>query len=150
MDRFPANAHNTQPARYEFVLTNRVDDLTRLSEWINDLANQLQISAKGVFRVELILEEAVTNIINYAYVDNEEHTIRVTLLYLDQTLTVELRDDGIPFDPLQRPEVQLPKTLEEATEGGLGIHLIRSYVDECHYQREADSNVLTLKILNWQ
>jgi len=150
MDRFPANAQNIQPARYEFVLTNRLDDLTQLSQWINDLANQLQISAKGVFRVELILEEAVTNIINYAYVDDEEHTIRVTLLYSDQTLTVELRDDGIPFDPLQRPEVQLPKTLEEATEGGLGIHLIRSYVDECNYQRDEDSNVLSLKIFNWQ
>lgn len=139
---------NADPIRHHLVLINSLDELTVLSDWVSELSRQLPLSSQGTFRLELVLTEAVTNVISYAYKDDEEHKIEVAIDYLDKTLTIELRDDGLPFDPLQRPEVEMPKSLEDATVGGLGIHLIRSYVDECRYQRDGMQNVLTLKIVD--
>ncbi len=139
------SAQNVEPTRHTLVLTNRLDDLAILSEWLGDLSNQLQLSARGAFRLELVLVEAVTNVISHGFEDQEEHKIQVMVDSLDKMLSLEVRDDGIPYDPLQH-KVELPKRLEDAKEGGLGIHLIRSYVDDCHYIRDGNQNVLMMRI----
>ncbi len=139
------SAQDVEPVRYTLVLTNCLDDLAILSEWLGDLSNQLQLSARGAFRLELVLVEVVTNVISHGFEDQEEHQIQVIVDSLDKTLSLEVRDDGIPYDPLQH-KVELPKRLEDAQEGGLGIHLIRSYVDDCHYVRDGNQNVLTMRI----
>lgn len=131
---------------HEVVLKNRLDELTTLSDWVNQLSGQLGMSPQYTFRLELVLVEAVTNIMENAYQDNKEHHIKVILQYQDNTALIQLRDDGLPFNPLQSPELVLPHSLEEAEEGGLGIHLIRSYTDECQYQRTNSENILTMKI----
>ena len=139
---------NAEPVLYTLVLENRLDELTTVSEWINELASQLGISPKGTFRVDLALAEAVTNIIDYAFDDEAEHSIEVTLQYANHKATIQITDDGKPFDPLQAPEVVLPRSLEEAQEGGLGIRLIRHYTDECHYRRQDGKNLLSMVILD--
>jgi serine/threonine-protein kinase RsbW len=64
--------------------------------------------------------------------------------------TVQIKDDGIFFGLLQYPEAALPHRLEDAVEGGLGIHLIKSYSEECNYQRVGSENVLTLVLIDSQ
>ncbi|UBF24576.1 ATP-binding protein [Kovacikia minuta CCNUW1] len=146
MDASAAIVQTVEPESYQLVLKNSPNELNTLTDWINQLANQLQLSANTAFRLEITLAEAITNIIDYAYDDDAEHEIVVLLDYLENTATIELKDGGRPFNPLQHPAVVLPNSLEEATEGGLGIHLIRSYVDECSYRREDNHNVFTLVI----
>lgn len=130
----------------ELVLKSRLDELTTLSQWVEQLSSQLGLSPRGAFRLELVLTEAVTNVIENAYEDDQEHEITITLHYQDHTATVHLIDDGLPFDPLQQPEVVLPTSLDEATAGGLGIHLIRRYTDDSQYQRVGHENILTMTI----
>lgn len=59
-------------------------------------------------------------------------------------LQVQLRDDGQSFNPLDYPEAAQPKSLDEAVEGGLGIHLIRNYAQECRYERRGRENWFTI------
>jgi anti-sigma regulatory factor (Ser/Thr protein kinase) len=131
---------------HEIALKNNLDELATLSEWVEQLSNQLGLSSRCSFRLDLVLTEAVTNIIENAYVDGQDHDISVTLQYEGNRAKIQLKDDGVYFNPLQQPGLILPKSLEDAAEGGLGLHLIRHYSDDCEYHRLEHENVLTLII----
>jgi anti-sigma regulatory factor (Ser/Thr protein kinase) len=147
MDFASASTQDCELIRHELGLKNRFEDLETLSTWIAELLDHIKLSPRGTFRLELVLEEAVTNIVQYAYDEGDtEHDITIALSCQGKMIQVEIRDLGLPFNPLQRPEVVLPSNLEDAHEGGLGIHLIRNYADECHYQRESNQNILTIVI----
>jgi anti-sigma regulatory factor (Ser/Thr protein kinase) len=117
-------------------ITDAVDDLGHKEGWSNDL----------LFRVHLVLEELVLNIIDYGFDDGkDEHDLEVVLVSDDDALTIEITDDGIPFDPLtdaKKPDVDAP--LEDRPIGGLGVHLVRTMMDEVTYEREDGKNHLTL------
>lgn len=117
-------------------ITDAVDDLGHKEDWSNDL----------LFRVHLVLEELVLNIIDYGFDDGkDEHELVVVLMSEDDNLTIEITDDGIPFDPLHDakvPDVDAP--LEDRPIGGLGVHLVRTMMDEVSYRREDGKNHLTL------
>ena len=117
-------------------ITDAVDGLSHRESWSNDL----------LFRVHLVLEELVLNIIDYGLDDgNEDHELEVVLTSEDDNLTIEITDDGIPFDPLK--DAKIPDTdapLEDRPIGGLGVHLVRTMMDEVSYRREDGKNHLTL------
>ena len=129
-------------------IKNRLDDLEAVSEWVNDCADRFQLTPKCAFRLDLILSEAITNVIQNAYRDEVDHIILITLEPKGNTVITELQDDGFPFDPTQNPAITLPTSLETATEGGLGIHLIRSYTEALYYRRQDDRNILTMIVSN--
>ena len=140
-------SQEVQPVVYQFSLTNLtniVEALATLSNWVNILIPQLKLSPRGAFQLELVLVEAVTNIVENAYENAADHEITITLHCQEHTVRVTIKDDGQPFDPFQVPAIELPDSLEDAKEGGLGIHLIRSYTKECHYCREGQYNLLVL------
>jgi serine/threonine-protein kinase RsbW len=62
-----------------------------------------------------------------------------------EELTIEIEDEGIPFDPTlsKQPDLNLP--VEERPIGGLGIFLISKIMDSVTYTREEKKNILTLK-----
>jgi len=128
----------------ELRIRNRLDELARASAWLARFADSLALPAETVFRLDLGLTEAVSNIIAYAYPDAAEHEILLRLQAHPEGVALEIEDDGRPFDPLRAERPPLPASLEEAPIGGLGIHLIRSMLDECHYRREAGKNRLTM------
>ena len=117
-------------------ITDAVDELGHKEDWSNDL----------LFRVHLVLEELVLNIIDYGFDDgNEDHELEVVLISEDDNLTIQITDDGIPFDPLK--DAKIPDTdapLEDRPIGGLGVHLVRTMMDEVSYRREDGKNHLTL------
>ena len=130
--------------QHQLVIKNQTQELTRLSGWVRDLENELGVSAQCWFRLELILEEAVYNSITHAYNDQDEHTITITIQQHGESLLLKIIDDGLPYNPLDDPKPAQPTSLDEASPGGLGIHLIRSYVDEISYRREGSFNILTM------
>ena len=148
MNSASSSSQAVEPVFDTLVIPNRLDELTTVSDWINGVAGQHGISAEITFRLDLVLTEAVTNVIKYAYDDDETHTITISLQFSESMFSIELSDDGRPFDPTRHPEVTLPRSLKEAGEGGLGIHLIRNYTDEYHYRRQDNNNILTMIIYN--
>ena len=90
-------------------------------------------------------DEAVANIIMYAYPTQEQHTILLRVTYSEKQLVFLLTDKGASFDPTQVDEVDVTLSLEERPIGGLGIFLIRSIMNEISYQRIDNENHLMMK-----
>lgn len=139
-----SNNPEINPSDEKIVLENHLDELERLSDWLVEVAKRHELSQRLLFYLELVIAEAVTNVIQNAFTDDEAHKIPLWLGFENDAVVIEIRDDGLLFDPLQYPEAEMPQSLEDATEGGLGIHLIRSYCRECVYRREGNENILTL------
>ena len=97
-----------------------------------------------IFRVNLVLEELGLNIINYGRSDGL-HEIEITLTSEPESLTIEIVDNGRPFDPgRDAPDPQVDSGIADRPIGGLGVHLVRTMMDELHYRREGGRNYLTL------
>lgn len=104
--------------------------------------------AKRVQEVELAVEEALVNIINYAYPERENGDVEVKCgLENQDRFLIEIRDKGIPFDVESHSDPDLNANISERKVGGLGIYLIRKMADEVRYRREGEENVLSLVIL---
>ncbi len=135
-------------AQIQFELKNRLADLDVLCEQVATFCENCGIAKKQKFEINLALDELFTNIINHGFDDEAEHQIHVTCARNDEIVKITIRDDGLPFNPLQAPQPDLKCTFSDREIGGLGIHLIKAYIDQIEYQRDADANVLTLtKIL---
>jgi sigma-B regulation protein RsbU (phosphoserine phosphatase) len=119
-------------------------DLSRLAAWTADVMVELGAAERDRFRVDLALTEAVTNILSYTLAGQPAAEISVEAMASDGMLRVTVSDGGPAFDPLQAPEKILPTRLEDASPGGLGLVLIRSYTDELSYARNDGRNDLTL------
>jgi anti-sigma regulatory factor (Ser/Thr protein kinase) len=127
------------------TISNRVEELATLAGRIEELAEQWELPMPLTMNLNLVLEEIVSNIIFYAYPNGGEHFICITLSMAHGDITIEIEDDGIPFDPttMQQPDINLPA--EDRPIGGLGIFLVSKIMDNVSYTREQEKNKLTLK-----
>jgi anti-sigma regulatory factor (Ser/Thr protein kinase) len=127
-----------------FVIENQIGELSSLAEKIDDLAEEWELSPGLAMNLNLVIEEAVSNIIFYAYNDDSKHEIRITVSLENSRLTIKITDDGNPFNPLaqEQPDINLPAEVRPV--GGLGIFLISQIMDEMKYNRNKNKNILTL------
>lgn len=107
------------------------------------LAEQ-QVSFEAMYLVSLAIEELVTNCIKYGYQDANGHTIDFLLSVDAGVLSLEVVDDGNPFNPLDAPRPDLSLPPEKRPIGGLGLHLLRELADEMRYERRDGTNRLRL------
>jgi anti-sigma regulatory factor (Ser/Thr protein kinase) len=126
-------------------LRNDLSEVQRLNQIVTEFAAQHGLAPELAFRVNLVLEEIVTNVISYGYDDHSEHEISVRLSWQDPRIELEVEDDGRPFNPLEAPEPEIDSPLVERPVGGLGIHLVRKMMDDFEYRREGDKNRLVLR-----
>jgi serine/threonine-protein kinase RsbW len=126
-------------------LRNELSEIQRLNQIVDEFAAQHDLASELVFRLHLVLEEILTNVISYGYEDALEHQIRVRLSWRAPSIEIEIEDDGRAFNPLEAPEPEMAKPLVERRVGGLGIHLVRNMVDDLDYRREAGENRLVLR-----
>ena len=138
-----ARTHGGVPA-VEIVLQNRPEERSRLLKALETFADEHQFSAKVRHAADLALEEHLTNVLKYAYADTALHEIRVRLSCDNRALHVEVEDDGRAFNPLELPPVDTSIPLEERPIGGLGIQLMRQFMDALDYRREAGRNILRM------
>jgi len=130
---------------FAFELTNRSSELATLCERLEGIGATLRLSRRSIFEINLAMDEIFTNIISYGYADQAEHAVRVCVSADGDRLTVVVEDDGVPFNPVERPTPQAPDNVESCKIGGLGIHLVKNLVDELSYSRCGGKNILTLK-----
>ena len=112
---------------------------------LQEFARSANLPLSIVQAADLCLEEHLTNVIQYGLDDGGQHEIGVRFALEQNVFVVEVKDNGRAFDPLQRPEVNTAVPLEEKPVGGLGIHLMRRFMDELAYRRESGRNVLTMR-----
>jgi phosphoserine phosphatase RsbU/P len=127
------------------LLKNDIAEIQRLNQIVTEFADKHNLAPELVYRVNLALEEIVTNVISYGYEDSSEHEISVRLSWNDPCIEIEIKDDGRPFNPLEAPPPDIEQSLLEREIGGLGIHLVRKMMDDLEYRRDNDQNILLLK-----
>jgi len=120
-------------------------ELEKLEGFTADFALKAGLSDKDLFALQIVVEELVTNVIDYGEVPVGEHAATVDLTAQDGLLTIVIRDRGKEYNPLLRedPDVTLPA--EERPIGGLGVHFCKKLTDTQDYERRDGSNVLTMR-----
>ena len=120
------------------VMRNDIEQIPTLAEWLEGL----DIPAELKMPINLALEEAVSNVMLYAY-PNSHGPVFLEFTRTDR-LIFTLTDNGIPFDPTQQAEADTTLSAEERPIGGLGIFLVRQIMDDVQYERMDGKNILTL------
>src|SRR5438105_12865810 len=123
------------PGAITLRITNDFAELERLQREATTFLRDQGVSEGTIYTLTLALEEMITNIIKYGYDDTLAHEIEIELDIRDNQARVAILDDGHPFNPLARPEVDVNKPIEDRDIGGLGIHLVRKMLDEVDYER---------------
>ncbi|MDH7510619.1 MAG: ATP-binding protein [Methanolinea sp.] len=127
-------------------LTIRADrrNLGEVFGFLRQVLGEAGIHERLLPDLELAVEEAVVNIMAHAYPGGEGDLVLGVLTGPDH-VTIEIRDRGVPFNPLLVPEPDTSAPLWEREIGGLGVHLIRSLMDEVSYEFRDGENILTLR-----
>jgi anti-sigma regulatory factor (Ser/Thr protein kinase) len=119
-------------------------ELAKIEPFTAEFASAAGLSDKDLFALQIVVEELVTNVVDYGGVPAGEHAARVNLAAENETLTIVITDRGAEYNPLLRedPDVTLPA--EERPIGGLGVHFCKKLTDAQSYARVDGENILTL------
>ena len=124
---------------------NRLAEIGKAAELIEAFGAAHGLSPEVVFKLNLALDEVVTNIIAHAYDDADEHQIAIRVALDGEGVAVRVEDDGRAFNPLDAPRPDLGLDLAKRPIGGLGVHIVRSVMDALEYRRENDRNILIMR-----
>ena len=126
-------------------LRNRYNELSLLKNTLRQYCEFRELPSNVVFALTLSLDEIVTNVITYGYDDQNEHLIAVKVRSGTGVIEVVVEDDGKPFNPLEFETPDLKCPIDERPIGGLGIYLVKTYMNELEYKRAGGKNCLTMR-----
>ncbi len=138
------NGSLNQQKERRLVLHNSVDQISQLTDFLQEIADEKGLDTSTAMNINLALEEAVTNVIMYAYPEGTDGLVDLEAILRDDSLVFILKDNGTPFDPTAAPEADVTLSAEERKIGGLGIFLVRKIMDTVHYVRSDGQNVLSM------
>ena len=129
---------------FERRIANTFEDLSAAMQECTDALDQAGIPPDAVFAANLVLEELITNTIKYGYDEEGPREIAFLVAADGEKMTIEIIDDGHPFDPFHQEPPDLTLPIEERPIGGLGLHLVKNTMDEYVYRRESEKNIVRL------
>ena len=133
------------------TLINDLKRVPRLNTFIDEACEANGFDMATTMQINLAIEEAVVNVMNYAYPAGTKGDITIEAKANKTEMFFIISDTGTPFDPTAKAEVDITLSAEDRSIGGLGIHLIRQIMDNINYERVDGHNILTLmKKLNKQ
>lgn len=122
----------------------KLDVLHQILKWIREVVEVLGFEKSDLRKIELASEEALVNIMQHAYKGQGTGFVEVTIKQGDKFELI-LKDQGPYFNPLlEKSEINLEIPLEKRLEGGLGIFMMKKYMDHISYQRDGSTNILRL------
>ena len=126
------------------TLHNDISEVPQLNDFIEAVAERLGIEPSSALQLQLAVEEAVVNVMDYAYPPDSVGEVSVATTSDGQCLKIVITDSGIPFDPTEQEKADISLSVEERQIGGLGILLVNEIMDTVSYERKDGKNVLTL------
>jgi anti-sigma regulatory factor (Ser/Thr protein kinase) len=129
---------------YSITIKNKIDELRKLYELLDQIQAEWQIGQDIAFNVNLVFDELVSNAIYYSFDDGEEHDIEVILGNHDGKIVITIIYGGKEFNPLDAPEPDIDSSVEDRKIGGLGIYLVRNLMDSMEYKRENNQNIIVI------
>lgn len=128
----------------QLTLPNDIKTIPQLSEFIEVIGEELEMEMSLIMSLNLALEEAVVNVMDYAYAPGTSGDVSIEVTANETLIEFIISDSGIPFDPTKKEEVDTTLSAEERPIGGLGIHLVREIMDAVSYEYKDNKNILTL------
>ena len=126
------------------VLPCDTSQTERLGEFMEQVCSQAGLDAASSTKLNIAVEEAVVNVMSYAYPADSQGEVRVDADVADGSIVLTVSDSGQPFDPTTVEPADTSLDADDRPIGGLGIHLMRRYTDNLQYERRDGRNVLTM------
>lgn len=131
--------------RKELKLKNQMKELERVNQFIEEIAEELNLDMELQMNLNLVVEEMVVNVISYAYPEGKTADIELLAESDGKELTFVLSDQGKEFDPTMRKSADMNVNPAERDLGGMGIYIVKNIMNEVSYQRLEGKNLLTMK-----
>ncbi len=127
------------------TLSNDVQQVPQLSAFVDEVCEAMGFDMTTTMQINLAIEEAVVNVMNYAYPQGVKGEVNIEAVANSKRLKFVLRDSGVAFDPTAKDDADTTLAAEDRPIGGLGIHLVKELMDSVNYERVDGHNVLTLR-----
>jgi len=127
------------------VLPNDTQEVPRLNAFVEEICQAVGFDEIVTMQVTVAVEEAVVNVMKYAYPTGQRGNVTIEAATNDTRLKFTIIDNGMPFDPTVQAEVDTTLSANQRNIGGLGIHIMRQNMDSINYERMDNLNVLTLR-----
>lgn len=127
-------------------IINQIEEIRKVETFSEKMAEKWNLPTEDIHKINLVLEEVVSNIINYGYEDRHSHHISITAAFENNRAKIRVKDDAKPFNPLEQSDPETENvSLEEREVGGLGIFLVKKMMERVSYSRTAGHNILILE-----
>ena len=120
-------------------------EMSEVYEFISEVLAFARASRNDTASLKMVADEIFTNIMSYAYEEGGDKWAELSMCLEGETVTMTFIDGGRAFDPLTVPAPDITLSAGEREIGGLGIHLVRSVMDDVSYLRDGDRNILTIR-----
>ena len=127
------------------TLKNDARQIGQLSDFMKEVLSKMHTDAKLASKIRLAVEEAVVNVMDYAYPTGTAGNVTIEARSNGLRMKFTISDSGIPFDPTKALEADTDVAVEDRPIGGLGIYLVRQLMDSINYERTDGKNILTLR-----
>lgn len=136
---------NTKKVCFNIKLQSHSSEVNRLFNFIRESMGHALIKERAddkfIHDLKLVTEEWFANIINHGYADNETGEIEIELVAVTDGIHLTVKDSAPPFNPLKNNRKQL---VQDFSQGGMGLIIIKSLTDEQHYSRNETQNVFSI------
>ena len=129
----------------QLTFKNEEQELSRVTEFMETVCDELQLDMHVAMKLQVAMEEMVTNVILYAYPEGTSADITLTAESDGKEVTFVLSDTGKPFDPTAKEDADVDMNPMDREQGGMGILIVKNIMNEVSYQRLGDINQLTMK-----
>lgn len=133
--------------KFEMTLRNDVSEVARVLDAVEAFGEAHDLPPKKIFQLNLALDELITNVVSYGFQEGGAEPRIGLLVALDRgVVSAELTDNGRAFNPLEATLPEFSEGIEDREIGGLGLKLVRTYMDRLDYERDGALNRLRLQM----
>ena len=122
--------------KFTLHVPSSTENLALIREFVSSIGSQSGLDSAEVAQLELAVDEACANVIEHAYGHDTTKEVIVRATFDDQTLRIDVEDTGRGFDPSSVQPEELERLIQERKTGGLGMRLMKTIMDEVHYEIE--------------
>jgi serine/threonine-protein kinase RsbW len=124
----------------DITIRNEISEIAVLRDALNRLGNELEVPARALMQLQVVLDEIVSNIIKYSWADGGQHELLVRIAVNASGVSLDIFDDGQSFDPRLAPLPNLPPPGQRPRPGGVGMQMVKKLVDDLAYERSNGRN----------
>ena len=120
--------------KYTLQIPARTENLEYIRSFVANIAQKSGFCEDDIYKIELAVDEACSNVIKHAYKNGKKNGIDIEIAVDGKKLTIVITDHGVGFDLNKILKKDMDKYIAEMKPGGLGIHLIRTLMDEVAFE----------------